>query len=50
VDKILTGARVAELPVERPIHYELVINLKTASAFGFTVEPELLMQADEVIR
>jgi putative ABC transport system substrate-binding protein len=50
VDKILKGARVAELPVERPMHYELLINLKTANSFGLTVEPELLMQANEVIK
>jgi putative ABC transport system substrate-binding protein len=50
VDKILKGARVADLPVERPIHYELVINVKTANSFGFAVAPELLMQADEVIK
>jgi putative ABC transport system substrate-binding protein len=50
VDKLLKGASPAELPVERPLHYELVINLKTANSFGLTVAPELLLQADEVIR
>jgi hypothetical protein len=38
------------LPVERPLHYELVINLKSANNFGLSVSPELLLQASEVIR
>lgn len=50
VDKILTGTRPAELPVERPAKFQLVINLKTAKALGITLSPAILVQADEVIR